>query len=368
MPDHPGNPDGYSTSASAAAHSVEAQRPTAALIGIASVALAHWRWFVIIPVVVASVVCSMALLAPRTYTSTFSFVPQVTDDGLSKVNGLAAQLGVSIPGVDLTQTPDFYAGLLRSDQFKRSLVEAEYAVAGNGGDTLRSLIAIYEVPAADPLVARDDAVLLLSNNMRVGTDLKTGVIRVATRAKDPALAFQMSERTLELVNRFNTDSRQTRAALEGRFVSGRLTEAKKELRDSEDALQAFLEKNRDYTNAPQLVFERDRLQREVMLRNDLYAALAQRLDQARIEQARNTPAITLVEKPIRAARPDRRFLIYKGVMSLMGGGVFAALLVAFRVAVRRAANAEPDATQHLSSTLNDVVASQPAFLRRMLSR
>src|SRR5207253_9545275 len=92
------------------------------------------------------------------------------------------------------------------------------------------------------------------------------------------------ERALELVNRFNQEKRQSQSGEERRFIGGRLQESKGELRDAEDAVARFMEKNRDFRNAPALTFQYERLQREVALRQTLYASLSQNYEQARIEE------------------------------------------------------------------------------------
>lgn len=364
MPAHPHDPDSSRPALSASPASPSHEGPTAELLGILQFALTRRRVFVAVPSLLAVVVCGIALATPRTFSSSFSFVPEVTEDKLANVSGFAAQLGLSLPGVDLTQTPDFYASLLRSKQTLREMVNAEYRVARDGPAAAANLIEIYEISAPSQAIAREEAVQELAGNMRVATDLKTGVVRAEVKATDPSLALQLSERALALVNLFNTQARRSRASQEARFVSERMIEAKRELRSAEDALQSFLERNREIASSPQLTFERDRLVREVSLRNDLYAALAQRLDQARIEEARTTPAITLVEQPILAARPDRRFLIYKGVTSLAAGAVAVGLYVLFRHSLMRAARAEPDAARNLLSTWDEMVHRQPRLERR----
>ena len=363
MPAHPHDPDSTRPALSASLASQSHEGPTAELLGIVQFALTRRRLFVVVPFLLASVVCGVALVTPRTFSSSFSFVPEVTEDKLANVSGFAAQLGLSLPGVDLTQTPDFYASLLRSKQTLREMVSTQYRVARGTSTLEANLIEIYEVSAASPEIAREEAVQELAGNMRVATDLKTGVVRAEVKATNPDLAQQLSERALALVNLFNTQARRSRASQEARFVSERMIEAKRELRSAEDALQSFLERNREIASSPQLTFERDRLVREVSLRSDLYAALAQRFDQARIEEARTTPAITLVEKPILAARPDRRFLIYKGVTSLVAGAVAVALYVLFRHSMMRAARAEPDAARNLLATWDEMIHRQPRLER-----
>src|SRR2546428_650042 len=115
----------------------------------------------------------------------------------------------------------------------------------------------------------------------------------APPANRSALSGLASELGLALVNTFNLERRQSRAAQEKRFVETRRTEARDELQVAEDRLKSFLERNRDYRNSPQLVFDQERLAREVALRQQLLTSLSQAYEQARIDEVRDTPVITV---------------------------------------------------------------------------
>ena len=109
-----------------------------------------------------------------------------------------------------------------------------------------------------------------------------------------------------MVSHFNLLTRQTRAGAERRFVEARLQEAADSLRLVENRHKAFLQANRDFRNSPQLKFENDRLERDVQFQQQLYTSLAQSFEQARIDEVRNTPVITVLEPPDLPASPDPR--------------------------------------------------------------
>ena len=108
---------------------------------------------------------------------------------------------------------------------------------------------------------------------------------------------------LDLLDSFNLETRQPQAASERRFVEERLGQAKDELLDAEDRLLTFLNQNREFQNSSQLSFEHDRLLREVRLRQDVVTSLTESHEQARIEEVRNTPVITIVQAPELPALP-----------------------------------------------------------------
>jgi uncharacterized protein involved in exopolysaccharide biosynthesis len=278
----------------------------------------------------------IGLAGRRTYSSSLSFVPQVSDAGLGGAGGLAAQLGVSVPGSDLTQTPDFYTSLLQSDQFERQLVESQYRVKDNIGETLsENLISIFEIESTSGARSRDMAVEALDKLIRVSNALKTGVVQFQVTTDDPSLSLQVARRALALVNQFNMSTRRSRYGQESAFLASRIVEAQAQLKRASDSLQSFLDNNRDYANSPPLLFVHDRLQTEVAFRTQLYGNFTQRYEDARVQEARNTPVITVVEAPILATRPVGRFLAYKAVAAAMFGGLATALYIVGRFLLAR---------------------------------
>lgn len=97
-------------------------------------------------------VAAVMLLLPRIYTATASFMPQVGEGQASRLAGLAAQFGVSVPTGEAGQTPRFYADLLRSRELLKQTALAEYRlVADGGGQPIRGdLIALLEIEADTP--------------------------------------------------------------------------------------------------------------------------------------------------------------------------------------------------------------------------
>jgi|SRR5688500_7463083 len=278
--------------------------------------------------VIASIV-AVKLLLPRSYTSSASFVPQTTRNAPGSGGGIAAQLGLSMLTTDPTQSPAFYVDLLTSRGILDSTVSTRYRVTTDSGVATATLIELLEAKGRTPELRKHAAIRKLAGLVRASPALKTGVVSLSVRTKDPTLSKQVADRMLQLLNAFNLRRRRTQASEERRFAEERLTQARAELRVAEDRLQMFLQRNRMYDNAPQLRFEEDRLTREVNMRQELYTAVAQAHEQARMDEVRDTPLITLIEQPNVPARPDPRGLVKwlaAGLVLGLGLGVALAFL------------------------------------------
>ena len=164
-------------------------------------------------------------------------------------------------------------------------------------------------------------------------------------------------RLLELLNRFNQETRRGQASAERKFTEERLAIVKQDLRKAEDAQEGFLQTNR-VVSAAQLKLQQDRLEREVRMQQELYTNLAKAYEQAKIDEVRDTPVITVVEQPEAAARPDSRSIATKAVASLVAGFILAAIVALILEGLSsdgNNGNAEHDEFRKLSNaTLRDL--------------
>jgi uncharacterized protein involved in exopolysaccharide biosynthesis len=313
------------------------------LVEIVNPILRHWRIVVTAPLVLALVVGLWGLGQDRTYAASASFIPQAADGrGGGGAAALAQQFGVSLGSDRPGQSPQFYVDLLRSRTVLREAVESEYQVLAEDGTLRRgTLIEMFDIEedgnrfppwrrAADKLRGR----------ISTSVARETGLVQLTVSASHPALAEQIAERLLEILNTFNTEVRQSRAQEEGRFIGGRLTEAQAELRAVENALQDFLRQNREFRNSPELTFEYDRLQRQVAMRQEVYTSLLRSQEQARIDAVRDTPLFTVVDRPAGTAEPQGRGTVLRVMLAFMLGLMVAVFVAFIREASRRSRDSE----------------------------
>lgn len=260
------------------------------------------------------------------------FEPQVAQSPASRLGGVAAQFGIALPTASSGESPQLYAALLRSRKLLRdaALTVYQFPVATESRvDTLRgTLVELYDLPGATAERRLQSTIGMLRGSVSTKTTPGTTLMTLQTSAPWPELAVLLNQRMLQLVNQFNLEQRQSKAAAEQRFVEGRLQEARNELSKAELDLQQFLDRNRSYVSSPQLSFEVARLQRVVELRQQVYLSLAQGYEQARVEAVRNTPVITVVDDPEGSAAPTGRGMVSTVLLGLLIGG-FLGVGVAF---------------------------------------
>jgi uncharacterized protein involved in exopolysaccharide biosynthesis len=145
------------------------------------------------------------------------------------------------------------------------------------------------------------------------------------------LAASLTESFLDHFSTRVREIRTEKVSERLQFVEGRFEEAEKELEAAEDDLAQFLERNQNPTTAT-LQFRRDRLQRQVSFKEQLYSELQSQLTQTRLDLQRQQPVVTVVEEPMppmSRTSPQRTFIVL--IALLVGGvvGVGAAFVKAF---------------------------------------
>jgi tyrosine-protein kinase Etk/Wzc len=322
-------------------------RETISLVAIANAFLRRTRVVVGLPIGLGLLTAAVVLLQARTYTASAAFVPQAAESSASRFSAVAAQFGIAM-GTSGTLSPDFYAQFLTSRDLLVRVVVHDYGLefgptTPNATGWWRgTLIDYFDLADRDSLEAVEYALVELLDRTSVSIDRASGVVSVRVQTQHAGLSRSVVQEMLDAVTDFNIANRQSQVRQERMFVEGRLNDLKKELRDAESDLEKFLRANRDFRFSPSLVFEHDRLQREVQVRHNVFMSLTQAYEQARIEEVRDTPVISIVQSPSVPGIPDRRLLVAKSVAGAFIGLVFAVLIVGFGEAMRSQTR-----TQHL---------------------
>jgi uncharacterized protein involved in exopolysaccharide biosynthesis len=303
------------------------------LIRLINIVLAYRSVVVACSIALFVLVVAITLMLPRTYTVAGSFTPQ-SERLASNLAGIAAQFGVPLPAADAGASPDFYIELLESRRILGETIETRYTFPTDTGEVSGTLVDLFAIEAETEGERREMALRRLRGMISAELDRPSGVVTFEVETLNPHLSAQLAERLLDLLNQFNLETRQSQASAERRFTEGRLAEAREELLEVENRLQSFLEVNRDLGNSPLLRFRQERLEREVSVRQAVVSALSQGYEQARIDEVRDIPVITIVEAPEVPALPDSRMLLLRGVLSLVAGALLGSLLAFFLAFVR----------------------------------
>lgn len=218
-----------------------------------------------------------------------------------------------------------YAELIRTRALLIPIALETLSVAEKGGRRV-ALMDLLKIKAPTPEIRATIAVAALRGLIDAKEEKKLGGLKVSVATEWPSVSLSLAARLVQRVNQFNLETRKSQAAAERQFVERQAAEAEEALREAENRLQAFLQRNRDIGSSPALAFERDRLQREVARQNQIYLSWLQNREEARIREVRDTPVITVVDSPQLPFLPEPRKSAQKALLGTIAGVMLGALL------------------------------------------
>jgi uncharacterized protein involved in exopolysaccharide biosynthesis len=298
--------------------------PDAGLLDYVWVFSRHRRLVFGIPAVAAVLTFGLSFLLPTRWTAEARFFPEASSSiELPRgIGALAGELGFSLPGGDPMSSPDFYAAVMESRALLTRTLETRFSVPGGSADSA-SLMAILEIEADTPRERNEKGVEWLRDHTSARVDNTSGTVELSVELPDPDLAAAVTSHMVGLLNDFNQGTRTLRARERRKFTEARTAEAQKDLEAAEEDLRAFRSRNRQFEFSPQLTFEHNRLERQVMLRQEVYQTLRREFEIARIEEVNDTPVLTVVDPAVAPAEPSSpkrfRLALVAAVLGLLIG-------------------------------------------------
>jgi uncharacterized protein involved in exopolysaccharide biosynthesis len=166
-------------------------------------------------------------------------------------------------------------------------------------------------------------------------DDQTGLMTISVTAGAPRLASNLTKSFVEHFTARVRSIRTEKIREQLSFIEGRFQEVRKELKEAEGQLAQFLERNQNPTTAT-LQFQRNRLQRQVTFKEQLYSELQSQRTQTRLDLQQRQPVVTVVEEstPLGSRSAPRRTLIV--LLSIILGGMVGVAGVILRAVINSA--------------------------------
>jgi hypothetical protein len=143
----------------------------------------------------------------------------------------------------------------------------------------------------------EDALEAIDGMMRTRINPENGLMTILVTAGGRQLSASIVESFISHLRRRVRDIRTKKVRDRLQFTKQRFQEAEQELGRAEDRLEQFLDRNQSL-RSPKLQFQRDRLQRKVTFKQQLYSKLQSQLTQVQLDLQRRKPVVTVVEGPV----------------------------------------------------------------------
>jgi uncharacterized protein involved in exopolysaccharide biosynthesis len=278
----------------------------------------HWVRFLAVPFLTAvGAVAASFLVHPR-FEAVAIFAP--AEDASTTVptslQSIAGQFGIAIPSAGFSVY--YFAQVLQS----RAVLERVANDTLEEGSQRIAVTDLLEVGDETADRRLEKAVKALQKTLDVRSDDQAELVTVRTVGPSPALARSLAQSVLKALDSVSTMTQRTGGSYQRRFAQAQADTARQALVDAEDRLRAFYQSNRSIASSPTLQVEEGRLRRQIQIFQDVYLALVNQAEAAKLQEARNTPTISIIQPPLASAR---KVFPRRGVWALF------ALITAFMV-------------------------------------
>lgn len=270
----------------------------------------------------------IAALAPRKYKAELSLTPVVNNKSASALGGFAALAGASLnTGYQLT--PQRMVELLKSRTVLAGVGQSR--VAPNSPETVIERFLNEKYTRND----QEEIEKHLERVLSVVTNKETGTVTVAVQHKDSLLARIIASRVVDsasqiFVRTSKAQAQQLRIAQEGRVEA-----ALSQLNRAEQRLRDFNFSNRAAPNFSVASTERERLNREKMLAEQVYSQASADRESAIARELEATPTV-VVQDPLPPVLPKvRKRIIVKTVIAAIVSFVLICVAVLLSDLTRR---------------------------------
>lgn len=286
----------------------------------------------------------------------------------SRLDALVGQFGGGSGegGGGSASSPAALGALAKSNVILGRLMEDSVTVPGGARTRLGNFVAGAAEPEdtdRERAVRRDRAVKGLRGWVSVTGGGIPGSVEISVQTPWPEVSAEVASLLLNQLDRWNREQGQRSAGVERRFLEERLSEQSERLAQAEARMASFLEANRQLGNSPQLAFERDRLQREVSLHQQILVGLLQSREDVRLREVRDTPVLTVIEPPAPPLEADPRQVKRRLLLGLFAGVFVGSVIALLLTAVNRERIAEDPEIRRFVAVVTAAIVP-----RRFLSR
>lgn len=276
----------------------------------------HWRVWLLSALIGAVVALVLSFLAPARFRAEASFLPsnqfagQADGYGLAGLAQAAREFGLGT-GSAADNPSALFPQLVSSRRLLGVMLRTEFTDRGGRKGPLAELLDFSgEDTSLDKAIRH-----LRSSCVSTHQDVRSGISKVAVVLADPVLAAQVANACVGELDRLNREELVSNARRQVEFVGSRLEEVRGQLTAAEEGLTLFRESNRSRAQSPHLQTAERRLERNLELQEQLYITLRQQLEMARIDEVKNLPVITIID---RAVPPRHRLGPGRALWALLG--------------------------------------------------
>jgi len=270
-------------------------------------AWAKRRRILIISFVIGIVTWGVNFLFHDYYRTTATILPAPEKGRLSALGQfaeVAALAGVNVPGSEVSR---LYPSIVSSETVLRNAILDSYQT--QEFPTPVNLIQYFEYDEPTQAENMDKALNALQKVLTTSFDARTGVVTITLVMDEPQLAAEVLNRIVDELDKFMREKKMSNASEQVRWIETRLQQVEDSLRQSENALKSFREKNRRVVDSPELLVQEGRLTRNVQVNSAVFIELKKQYELAKLEEIKNMTIVNVLDSaraPVKKIGPKRK--------------------------------------------------------------
>lgn len=232
----------------------------------------------------------MMLLTPNRYTSTATILPSGKSDNFSALKAMAGLAGAFSVGDENSSV--LYPVVLNSNLVRDSVLAQTYTYTEDEKTVSKTLTQYIGKDNRDRLRHS------LSSMTSISANTRTGEITVAVVTPHPELSQQVVGQYLRQLENYNLYSRRSEARERVRYLTREVDARRRSLAESEDSLQAFQSRNRNWaaTTDPGILMQLGRFKRDVEIKSQTLVYLLQEYEAARLDAQKDVPVVRVLDQ------------------------------------------------------------------------
>jgi len=283
---------------------------------------------------------SIGFLIAISYLLFFS-VPMYTSSGKisssssgskPQFSGLASQFGINL-SAGTSSTSWVYPEIIKSRQIaKRMLVKTFKSDENNEKKLINILLDrsnIFDFNNVDTVKALNKFISLID----IQEDRKTGIYTIQITTKNNLLSKQLLQALFDELQNFQLTYNQNQHKKAREFIEERISLTRIELVKAEETLKNFTSKNRRIENSPQLLLEKNRLNRDVSVPLQVFTTLREELETAKIEEYKEKDYIVIIDNPslsLNPSKPNISIVIFALIMAGLFVSIFTIIFIEYK--------------------------------------
>lgn len=260
----------------------------------------------------------VALNTKPSYVSKAVLLPKAAV-GNNQLSQFAMLAGVNV-GAANASNEMFYNDIIHSSWFYDTLSRMTWQTVDGQAIQLKDFLGLGSFEAKNKFitaeVAEKEALAKALSGAISLVKKPEGTMELKVELTDPAIAYQLNNTLLRLIQGFNENERYSDAKRSRQFTQRQLDQQKTRLDSLESVHLQFLQGNKDYSS-PSLNLEYKRIARELTISEVLVSELRKQLEVAKIDEEKQRETLKVLEfpsKPIWKEKPKKAVLAVGGVV------------------------------------------------------